>query len=95
MTKVSYGQLERLLKVEFPDDTGFRKLGGKTYMIAIIRPCRTTGDARSARVEYRRDDAPYATDMANISSLVGQVKREQVWGIIDRGDETAPISFEI
>jgi len=66
-----------------------------TQVLAVIRPCRTTGeDASQKLVEFRDFHEPIITDLRSIKSVVGRVKTRGRWGIVDRSDGSVHAVFQ-
>jgi hypothetical protein len=64
---------------------------GKTFLIALVDPCRTEGkDARSELTGYHSSLATVAVDVRDITAVVGRVQTRNQWYIIDQFDAAVP-----
>jgi hypothetical protein len=58
---------------------------GTSQLLAEITPWRTEGqDAAIAMVSFKHTLAPIITDLRNIRGVVGRVRSQGRWGIVDR-----------
>ncbi|KIK91865.1 hypothetical protein PAXRUDRAFT_830475, partial [Paxillus rubicundulus Ve08.2h10] len=95
ITAIRYGQLEKILVCELGTQALWRDMKASTQILAVIRPCRTTGEAASQKlVEFRNFHEPIVTDLRSIKSVVGRVKTRGRWGIVDRSDGSARAVFQ-
>jgi hypothetical protein len=93
-TAVFYGQLQRILVCELPDDAIFRYLRGKTCLLALVIPCNTDGrDATKEPTTYTTVAAPVITDLCAIKAVVGRVQSRGKWTVVDRSREIAHAAF--
>jgi hypothetical protein len=70
-------------------------LQGKTLLLAVITPFRTTGEDASIKLTYYKDTvASIVTDIRNVKSLVGRCQTRGKSGIIDRSLEHARAVFD-
>lgn len=68
---------------------------GSTQILAVVRPCRTTGeDASQKVVEFRGFHELIVTDLRSIKTVVGRVKTRGRWGIIDHSDGCVHAVFQ-
>lgn len=95
-TTVFYGQLQKILVCELPDDDIFQYLKGKTCLLALVIPCNADGcDATGVAgpATYTTVAAPVITDLRSIKAVVGRVQSRGKWTIIDRSREIARAAF--
>ncbi|EAU91248.2 hypothetical protein CC1G_06883 [Coprinopsis cinerea okayama7 len=93
---ISYGELNVVLVCSLPDIALFEGYAGKTYLLAIVTPCKTRGkDARKELTSYKAMHAPVAIDMRNIQAVTGRAQRSQQWWILDRFDAAIPTFDEL
>ena len=66
----------------------------KTFLLAVITPCKTKGQDAAFTVTYYKDlSASIVTDIRNIKSVVGRAETRGRWGIIDRSIEHVVATF--
>jgi hypothetical protein len=84
---IFYGQLQRILEYDVPDDNCFGAFRGTKRLLAVIMPCATNGkDATKELTSYSRTTGEIVTDLRAIEAVVGRVKSRKKWWIIDRTD---------
>ena len=89
MTVIQYGRLKKILEFETGSQNCWRKLKNTHQLLALIRPCKTSGkDALRQVVEYQDTKESIITDVRNIKAVVGRVKSRGRWIIVDRSEET-------
>ncbi|KAJ7602333.1 hypothetical protein FB45DRAFT_774680, partial [Roridomyces roridus] len=87
-TKLFYGQLQRILVCQLPENDRLKGLSGARRLMALITPCKHT-NGRDAALEittYRGMSPDTVVDLQNIVAVVGRVKTRGSWKIIDRTD---------
>lgn len=95
ITAIRYGQLEKILVCELGTQALWRDMKGSIQILAVVRPCHTTGeDASQKVVEFRDFQEPIVTNLHNIKSMVGCVKTRGRWGVIDRSDGCVQATFQ-
>jgi hypothetical protein len=72
----------------------FRELAGTAHIVALVTPCKAKGDARTDVIMLKDYGAPFVMDVGSVVSLIGRVPRGNRWGIVDRGVDAAPITFD-
>ncbi|KAJ7224885.1 hypothetical protein C8J57DRAFT_1253129 [Mycena rebaudengoi] len=91
--RIFYGQLERILICQLPEDSalesisGKYSLSGKKHLLAVITPCtHTQGKDASQEITSYRDlaPAPIVTDLQSVVAVVGRAETRGSWKIIDR-----------
>jgi len=91
---VFYGQLEKILVCELPQDNLFQDLRGTTCLLTLVIPCNTNGhDATTEMTTYRTTAASVVTDLRSIKVVVGRIESQAQWTIIDRSRSTAHVAF--
>jgi hypothetical protein len=95
VTAICYGQLEKILVCELPDDPFFGVLRNSTCLLALVTPCNTAGhDATKELTTYSSQAASVITDLRSVVAVVGRVWSHTEWTIIDRSRMTAYAVFE-
>ncbi|KAI0071734.1 hypothetical protein K474DRAFT_1606422, partial [Panus rudis PR-1116 ss-1] len=93
---VAYGQLQRIIQCDIPDDASWNNLKGKTFLYAAVVPFRTNGrDATKEITTYSTTNAPIILDLRQIENVVGRVYTQNKWSIIDRSDGLARTVFMV
>ncbi|KAJ3920062.1 hypothetical protein F5877DRAFT_38914, partial [Lentinula edodes] len=90
-----YGELDKIIVCNIPDDASWGALQGTTKLLALITPWKTPRgkDAAEGVVEFSMKAAQIATDLQSISAVVGKVKTRKRYGIIDRSSASTSTTF--
>ncbi|KIN97153.1 hypothetical protein M404DRAFT_161136, partial [Pisolithus tinctorius Marx 270] len=94
LTQTGYGDLEKIIALVLPATPLFGELRGKTIVVALVRPWDTDGKVASEEVVFFESrKARIIMDIRSLRAVVGLVKTQGRWGIIDRAPGTATTTF--
>ena len=82
---VNYGQVQSYIYVTLPATPWLKINRNSTAILALVTLCKTDGqDASLTPVWYQGMGKVRAFDIATIDCIVGRIKVENRWGIVDR-----------
>ncbi|KAI9573911.1 hypothetical protein HD554DRAFT_2012432 [Boletus coccyginus] len=91
---VSYGDLKKIFVLSLPPDVYWGTLGGTTLILMLVVPWNTRGKSATEENVYMTSRlASVMTDVQNLEAVVGLVKTQNRWGIIDRMLGTVSAQF--
>ncbi|KAF8486605.1 hypothetical protein JB92DRAFT_3257362 [Gautieria morchelliformis] len=92
--QIFYGQLESIIDVVLPRAPHINIVMPKRHLLALVMPCSTGGrDATKVVTTYSLTTAPIVIDLRTVECVVGQVRRGNEWGIVDRSGDYARTVF--
>jgi hypothetical protein len=93
VVKCFYAQLHYIIKAILPvhDTLGIQE--EFRSLLALVSICDTSGDATRSQVWYNKLKKPQFVHVGTIQCVVGRVKVENRWGIIDTSIEGKRTSF--
>ena len=81
---VCYGRVQSYIHVTLPAEPSLRTDHNSTAILALVTLCKTNGeDASLVPVWYKDMGLVRAFDIATIGGVIGQVRVDDHWGIID------------
>jgi hypothetical protein len=82
---VCYGQVQSYIYITLPAEPRLKTDRDSSALLALVTLCKTNGkDASLAPVWYQEMEKVRAFDIATIDCVVGRIKVDNRWGIIDR-----------
>lgn len=94
MIRTGYGDLEKIIALAVPTVPFFGALGGKSIILALVKPWDTDGKVASEETVFFKDRrARIIMDIRSLKAVVGLVKTRGRWGIIDRVPGAATTTF--
>lgn len=82
------------MECKLPHDPFLKTAAGKTWLFALITPCKTEGrDAAKEHTTYTTELASVIADLRSVQVVVGRVCSRGVWTLINRSDTFADTSF--
>ena len=93
-SKPFYGQLKYILELQLlhSEDIGIPRK--QHYLLGFVKLCNTNGKNMTLELTmYTWMSTAIFIDIQAIGSLVGHVKRQNKWGIVDRSGELAQTVF--
>ena len=74
----------------------FGPLSGSLRLLAVIKPCQTSGmDGTEELTQYRAMLSSFVTDISNIKAIIGRVQTRGKWGMVDRTPGIAATVFQV
>ncbi|KIM56270.1 hypothetical protein SCLCIDRAFT_132925, partial [Scleroderma citrinum Foug A] len=94
LTQTGYSDLEKIIILAVPPGPFFGALGGKSVILALVKPWDMDGKVASKENVYFKDRrAMIIMDVRSLKAIVGLVKTRGRWGIIDRVPGAATMTF--
>jgi len=91
--KTCFGQLQHIFVVKLPVIASLRLTEPRTIFLAGIRPCDVVAFDSLGNQYYSKLGQLGAVDMTCVQCVVGRVKVDNLWAIIDRSGHASPSAY--